>query len=557
MNMPRPALVLLLFLALPAFANITSSSLTGRVMINGAPAAGVTVTVTSNAMRAPRTTLTSTSGRYWFGALPPGVYDVTFSRAGHTSLTKRAVLELARVARVDGAVEPNPDEDSTTSTAKTVSVAEDIFASTHFDDRALDRLPTGRIGSAFLAPGYPFVGGFLDGVPAGALTSEETIEQMAILTGVSPVEFETYNGFNTAMLTRSGTEDFFFTLRDTYHSRSDEHFAEATAGGPIIPQRIWFFAGGWRGTEFDGEPVFAGVIGKIDAQLGDAHHLDVSYIDGDNDLIDSDVASLRYTASVGPRFTSHVSAADDFVSGRASYNLGDHVVTAGIASGGGLGPNYGSVYASNRWSTSRWNVYAGLRFDDGELGEHLSPRVGVAYDLRGNGAQAIVATWGEYAAASQPQQALNVATLGFASAIGNSGRVRGDVIRRESGNFWTHELQVDGRYRILDRFEAGGTYTLTNRYDFGGLPPFSADQVANVWLGAELPVGSHEFGVTLLQRYIEYSIRTTAPTDIALRYAMPFSRVRLLLAADATNVFLQGNTTFTPREIRFWLRVRL
>ena len=73
-------LLFALWLALPALANITSASLTGRVVVADAPASGVTVTASSSALQHPRATMTNAHGRYWLGALPPGTYDVTFTR---------------------------------------------------------------------------------------------------------------------------------------------------------------------------------------------------------------------------------------------------------------------------------------------------------------------------------------------------------------------------------------------------------------------------------------------------------------------------------------------
>jgi hypothetical protein len=580
-------LLLALFVAFPAFANITSSSLTGRVTIGDTPASGVTVSVSSLALQGPRATTTNAHGRYWLDTLPPGVYDVTFSLAAHTTLTKRAVLELARVARADGALEPNPDEDSTTSTAATVSVADTIPATTHFDDASLDRFPTGRGSAALLAPGGDLVlFGVTDGIPAAAGSSGDTIEQLTVVRGAAPVEWETYSGAAIAIRTRSGGEDFVLTLRDTITNTDwtdgqspdlpaqDDgllHFGEATAGGRIVPQRLWFFAGAWRGeSAFPNAQSFDGLLAKIDAQLASAHHLDVSYRDATQSFgfqpYETSTASLRYTGVAGPRFTSEVIAArrdttfgeNEFVSIRGSYVLGDHVVTAGFSNDDGDGPSYASFHASDRWSFSRWNVYAGLRHDDSEFTDRWSPRVAVAYDVRDNGRQAISASWGEYAVPGQPANMLRILTLGYASAIGNSGAVRVDGVRRENGAFWQNELQLDARYRLFDRFEAGATYTLMNRFHSGFQEPLYPEQIANVWLGAEVPVGAHEFGVTLLQRASESGTRTTYPTDVALRYAIPFSRFGLLIAADGTNVFVQGDTLFTsPRALRFWLRVRL
>ena len=581
------AAALLVMLAFPALASITGSSLTGRVTVGDAPAESVTVTLASPVLQQPRTTTTNAQGRYFFDALPPGTYDVTFFRPAHTSLTKRAVLELGRVARADAVLEPNADEDSTTSTATTVSAAETIAVTSHFDDRALDRLPYGRLASVALAPGFAF-GDILDGVPGSAVPSEETIEQATVVRAAAPAEWETFGGMVNAFRTRSGRDEFFFTLRDTFTSaqwvsdttistptpRNDDdqnHFLEATAGGRIVPQRLWFFAGAWRGEEtFPNASALDGFLAKLDAQLGAAHHLTATHRDTSQNFLitgyDLDTTSLHYTGIAGARFTSEVLAArtsfavddfsqdDDFVLARGSYLLGDHLLTAGFANrDDDIGGPARAFFAGDRWSFSRLNVYAGLRHDEAGGTDAWSPRIALTYDLRGNGAHALSASWGEYALATQPANSRRIASLGYAAAIGSSGTARADFIRTTIGSFWQHELQLDARYRLFDRFEAGGSYTLVNRYrePFGGV--IFPDQAAHVWLGAELPAGSHEFGVTVLQNFTEVVGRNITSTDAAIRYAIPLSRLGILFAVDATNVFLQSGP---PRTARAWVRLR-
>ena len=118
-----------------------------------------------------------------------------------------------------------------------------------------------------------------------------------------------------------------------------------------------------------------------------------------------------------------------------------------------------------------------------------------------------------------------------------------------------NELQLDARYRMFDRFEAGGTYTYIDQRD-DEPQPFFRDHDAHVWVGAEFPIGahSHEFGATLLQNYVESFYGTASTTDVALRYTIPFSRLGLTLAADVLNLFDGGAL---PRDYRFWIRARL
>ena len=567
-------LAALFVLTFPAFANITTSSLTGRVIVGHSSHAGVTVTASSTALQQPRATTTNAQGRYWLGALPPGVYDVTFSLAGHTTLTKRAVLELARVARVDATLEPNPDEDSTTSTATQMSVADTIAITTHYDDGMLDRMPLGRIDTAALGPGAHLGAAIVDGMPTtGFVTSEETIEQITAIRGAAPVEWDAFFGGAIAARTRSGSDELALTLRDTIANETDTtHFGEATIGGRIVPQRLWFFAAAWRGEhEFPYLQEQHGTMIKVDAQVGASHHFEASYNDTSQnegfEPFESDTASLRYTSAVGPRFTSEIvagrttvrngvfyEASPEYWSGRASYLLGDHLLTAGTSHRDGEEPDSISLFASDRWSFSRWNVSAGVRYDEAEFDDRLSPRIALSYDLRGNGRHALSASWGEYTQESHPRNALRVATVGYAMVLGNSGAARIDVLRRESGGFWMNEVQLDARYRLFDRFEAGGTYTFVKQYVSEFAEPIFPKHDANVWIGAELPVGEHEFGLTLLQRHLDSMFGIERPTDLALRYSIPISRVRLTIAADATNVFANDES---PRAMRMWLRLRL
>ena len=597
-----------------ALAGVTTSAITGRVAVGGAAAAGVTVTATSSALQHPRTTRTGPRGTYWLDALPPGEYDVTFSLAGHTTLTRRALVELGRVGRADATLEQNEDEETVTSTAISANIAESTAITTHFDDETLDRLPLGRAGNADLAPdrySVPFP--VLDGVPSflsfGGV-AEDLIEQTTVVRGAAPIEADTYGGKAVWTLTRRPTNDFFVTLRDTLTSNawvegnqlvfpeagaeddSVAQLAEAMGGGRIVPGRLWFFAGAWLGERAPYTADQRGLNAKLDAQLGAAHHLAGSYLRSESKAsffdFGSSTAWLRHTAVYGPRLTweTQVSRAtrdagnhpqpvsptppslrSDVLHTRASYVVparsGDHVLTAGATSLDGDQPiGYRAFFAGDRWSSSRWVVNAGLRYEDDDFEQRVIPRLAATFDLRGDGTRALAASFGEYSFAANPVT-VRVATLGYAAAIGRSGSVRADAFRKWGTGIATNSLQLDTRYRLFDRFEAGATYTYDRIEDDGGFGGTLPDHTANGWISAELPVGEHELGVTILQRYLSvtnppFIDERIFPTDLALRYAIPFGRVGVLAAADVVNVFGSGHAGATiPRALRFWLRVRV
>ncbi|MEO8381217.1 MAG: TonB-dependent receptor [Acidobacteriota bacterium] len=594
-----------------AFANVTTSSITGRVSVSGKPASGVTVTAESPALQHPRTTLTGPRGTYWLGALPPGEYDVTFSLAGHTTVTRRAIAELGLVARTDATLEPNEDEESVTSTATTPNVTETTAITTHFDDRELDRLPLGRERTATaIAPG-PVSAGEVDGVPAslgGVAGGGDLIEQITVVRGAAAADVEASNGQLVVLRTRRGGEDLSISLRDTLSNSAWidngrifgepriglQHRFELTAGGSILPEKLWFFAGGWNG--HDATAVFEetrGFNAKLQGQLGDAHHLEGSYTESRAEgttpfRSDTNSAWLQYTGVAGPHLTwetqvAHLSVdtsvfngpflggrASDVLSSRVSYVIpaasGDHVLTAGLNLANGEPFDARALYVSDRWSASRWVVNAGLRYDDAGGDDRVTPRIAVTYDLGSRGTSALTASYGEYVltgvpATFQPITDPRVLTLGYAMAIGSMGMLRIDALHRDLGVTSTNSLQLDTHYRIFDRFEAGATYTYSHSDD-ELVTPFDSEHSANAWFGAELPIGEHELGVTLLQRYFQVSnppySEYVLPTDLAVRYTVPFPRFRLTLAGDVTNILADGDDPIAlPRTLRFWIRARM
>ena len=84
-----------------AFAQGTTSELTGAVMSEGKPLPGVTVTVASPALQGTRTSVTGANGGYNFLSLPPGDYTVTFELEGLAPVKKELRLVLAQTTRAD------------------------------------------------------------------------------------------------------------------------------------------------------------------------------------------------------------------------------------------------------------------------------------------------------------------------------------------------------------------------------------------------------------------------------------------------------------------------
>ncbi len=505
------ALCIALFASGAARASVTTTALTGRVLSGDAPVAGVTVSVTSTALQQARTTTTNAHGFYWIGALPPGVYEVSFSRTGMSSLIRPALLELGRVARADARLEVNEDEDAVTSTAVPLSVVDDPAITSHFDTDELDRLPLSFdvLSAALLAPGDRGAV-YIDDAPlsSSSFIGYEVTEQMTVFRGALPLEFAESDA--VALRTRSGGEEFTLAIRDTFFGDGD-HVFETASGGSIVSERLWFFASGWGGVE-------EGLNIKLTAQPGAAHNLVATYFDAGAD----DLAALRYSGVLGEQLTVEaIGTTEDFLNARASYVVRNHVLTGGASDD--------ALYAYDRWSQGRFAVMGGVRFEE----ERTMPRAAASFDVRGNGRQTLSASYGEYAFGEE------LFTAGFATAIGSTGIARIDYMQRNGDD----ELQLDARYSLFGRLQTGGSYTYAAEEFF--------EHRGNAWFGAQVPFGEHEVGVTALERYE----REEWLTDLAVRYVLPLSRFRFTLGGDVSNAF--DDSRYEARAWRIWLRGRI
>ena len=279
--------VLLLLVATMAYAQGTTSTLTGTATTDGAPLPGVTVTVSSPALQGTRTTVTSDTGSYVFPALPPGEYTVTFDLSGMARVSKKTTLSLSQTSRVDAAMQVSAVSEAITVTAQAPAVLETTQVSANFTGEMIDELPVTRDirNTVMLSPGVTPTGPgnnlMISGAPAydsvylvngvvvnenlrgqaHSLFIEDAIQETTVQTGGAiSAEYGRFTGGVISTITRSGGNEFTGSLRDSLSNAAwtdktpfagqadppDEilHQYEGTLGGFILRDRLWFFGAG-------------------------------------------------------------------------------------------------------------------------------------------------------------------------------------------------------------------------------------------------------------------------------------------------------------------------
>ena len=290
------ALMLLVAAAGTAAQGVQTGEIMGTVSSSdGLSLPGATVTVQGAALQGVRTTVTDQNGSYVVRVLPPGTYDVTFEMNGMAAKTQKAVVELGRqtvmnttlaIAGVTEAVTVKGEITTAGLTSPTVGA--------NYGAAEINALPTGRTPAliAELAPGLTantpntdqitISGGFaydnvfmVNGVDIndnlfGSPTTvyiEDAIEQTSVLTSGISAEYGRFTGGVINMVTKSGGNTFSGSFRSNLSNnawtdetprekesgtnRTDKlnQSYEATFGGPILRDRLWFFtAGRWQDT---------------------------------------------------------------------------------------------------------------------------------------------------------------------------------------------------------------------------------------------------------------------------------------------------------------------
>src|ERR1043165_8916720 len=285
----RRALLVLFVFAPAASSQTTTATLVGRVTLRGDALAGVTVSVSSAALQGTRSTATAADGTYTLPALPPGDYTVRFVLQGLPEAVRTTALHVAQTSRIDAELQPARLAEEITVVPGAQSVLSDTQVSTNLNAQMIESLPIGRgiLDTIRLAPGVSnsalgqrvTINGaeaydnlyLVDGVTVNEQTFgqpqnlyiEDAIQETTVLSAGVSAEYGRFTGGVVNVITKSGGNEMAGSLRDGVtsdrwtsatpfanepaHLRDINNDYEATLGGRIVRDRLWFFVAGRYG----------------------------------------------------------------------------------------------------------------------------------------------------------------------------------------------------------------------------------------------------------------------------------------------------------------------
>ena len=352
--MKRLFSLVLLLLALPVVAQVTTSSIGGQIVDDNGPIEGVTVV----AIHQPSNTqyYATTNARGWYqllDVLPGGPYTIRIHYFSYDPLTVRNLYTFA---------------------GEQIVVDADLEAGTT-DVRRDEAATSLRIGSDLVGGVVPVAPGTYDLVGQRVYTAVPfDVRQEAALDGVSRLQ-----------MTPVGTNRFHGSAYGYFGSAG---LAGATVSTPLFNEDFVLFGG----LQYDFSGVFSGA-GRIDARLGSSNRLDLSggRLAGENwamggftTQIGDGRASNRLQAGWSGSPTAKAwHASDDF-----TLSAGSQRLLFGVQTTYGMLPdstfNRIGFYLQDAVRLGRrMTLQAGLRFD---FPFAFSPRVSLRYDVLGTGA---------------------------------------------------------------------------------------------------------------------------------------------------------------------------
>lgn len=341
---------------------LQTSTLTGTANASdGAALPGATVTLSSPSLQGERSTTTDANGNYIFRGLAGGDYKLTFTLSGFSTVERSVTIALGTTPSVDATLSVASVTENITVTSVAPSVLDTTVVGANFKADRIDKLATGRTiqNIAELAPGLTdntpnvnqlaIAGAFaydnvflLNGVDindnlfgtGNNLFIEDALDEVQVLTSGISAEYGRFSGGVVNAVTKRGgnklsgsfrtdltngawqdeskfEKDQIAAGRGQAHTDKINKIYQATLGGPIVKDRLWFFGAMRRensstprtlsntGIGYDFITQNPRYEGKITGSVNPNHTFSASYMS--NKTEQENNASLNTTASIDPR----------------------------------------------------------------------------------------------------------------------------------------------------------------------------------------------------------------------------------------------------------------
>jgi outer membrane receptor protein involved in Fe transport len=282
-------LIVVLGVVAPAQGQATTGSISGQVRSSdGQPLPGVTVATASPMLQGVRTAITSESGDYLIPLLPPGTYAVTFEISGFQPVKRTQQVAGAYHAAVDVTMSVEAVSEQVTVVGDAQLYVATAQVATNFKQDLMAALPTTRTIDAvmLMAPSVHATGPGGAFSISGALSYENTytvngavivenlrgsayplyiedaLQEVTVATSGVSAEYGRFSGGMVSAVTKSGGDSLSGSLRTSFGNdywrsltpaandpKRDKNAAkpgtvpmyEATFGGPLKKERLWFF----------------------------------------------------------------------------------------------------------------------------------------------------------------------------------------------------------------------------------------------------------------------------------------------------------------------------
>lgn len=292
--------VFMLLLPMLAAGQQLTGSVSGAVAdATGGMLPGATIELASAGSGRAQVQISDASGKYVFNAVTPGAYTIKASLDGFKAVSREIVVELNRTSRVEFALEVGSLTE--TVVVQGVATAVDTVSSqvaTNVDSKVVTDLPnltrdittlvelmpgasqstgttaggsqvvdisgnyaqgdgTRRSQSVFYLDGSENMGGWRN--QAMQMPNPDTVQEVQIVASSASAEFGKQPGMSMNVITKSGSNQFKGTAFFASHwdklnantwsanaagapkPKDEQRWMGATAGGPILKNRLFFF----------------------------------------------------------------------------------------------------------------------------------------------------------------------------------------------------------------------------------------------------------------------------------------------------------------------------